>query len=578
MTMTSVNLYDLCEKYSGSFLLQYIAKCKSGEIIIGQELMQQLDMLLAHFDDPNIQINFTEAHKRIKFIETQCKHSEAPFAGKPFILMLFQKALIESVYSFFIFDQELGKWVRKYQEVIYLVGRKNGKTPLIGATCLSEFFCGSAGIKMLCSSNDYEQADLMFTAINNMREESPALERVTRKNTRGIYFGNPRKPKRKGKFSYQNKGSIRKISSRTGAKEGRLLGMAAADEIHELVDNTSIMPIRQALSTQEEPLYFELTTEGFLPDGYLAERLKEARQVLNGELERPRWLVWLYTQDSETEVWQDERTWAKSNPGLGVIKRWSFLRQMVDEARTSTATRVFVLAKDFNLPQATAAAWLLPQEIDNPATYDLTNFRGAIALGGCDLSETIDLTCAKALVMRPNDSTKYIVSQYFIPEGRIERGTIEDKKDYLDWAKRGLIAICPGNEINYSMITAWYVNLYRQYGIRVYKICMDKWGANYLKKELEDIGFEVEKVNFDKHNISNPMKTLEVDLRSKLVNYNAHEITKWCLENTGVKVDGLGLVMPVKIQPNKRIDGTAAMILCYYAYNKYRTEYLAALR
>ena len=29
------------------------------------------------------------------------------------------------------------------------------------------------------------------------------------------------------------------------------------------------MPIRQALSTQDEPLYFELTTEGFTNDGYL---------------------------------------------------------------------------------------------------------------------------------------------------------------------------------------------------------------------------------------------------------------------------------------------------------------------
>ena len=107
------------------------------------------------------------------------------------------------------------------------------------------------------------------------------------------------------------------------------------------------MPIRQALSTQDEPIYSEITTEGFTRDGYLDKRLVEARKVLKGELFRPRWLVWLYTQDSEEEIWQDESSWVKSNPDLGVIKKWSFLRQMVQEAKESSATRAFVLSKGF---------------------------------------------------------------------------------------------------------------------------------------------------------------------------------------------------------------------------------------
>src|SRR5690554_2853779 len=278
--------------YNGthSWLLEYISRCKSGEEIVGRELMQMLDILLSYFDNPDIKIDFTDAHRRIKFIETKCRHFEAPFAGKPFILELFQKAFIEAIYIFKIFDEEIGRWVRLIQDVLFLVARKGGKTPLIAAINLAEFFCGPPGTKILCSGNDYEQASLMFDAINAMREESPSLEKVTRKNLRGIYFGNPRQKKTKGKFSYQNKGSIRKISSRTGFKEGRNIRIGAADEVHELQDNTSIMPIRQALSTQEEPLYIELTTEGFINDGYLDQRLKEARQVLNGELERPRWI------------------------------------------------------------------------------------------------------------------------------------------------------------------------------------------------------------------------------------------------------------------------------------------------
>jgi len=67
-------LTELRDKYPDSSLLEYIEKCKSGEIIIGHELMMELDLLLCHFRDPCITIEFEDAHKRIKFIETRCKH------------------------------------------------------------------------------------------------------------------------------------------------------------------------------------------------------------------------------------------------------------------------------------------------------------------------------------------------------------------------------------------------------------------------------------------------------------------------------------------------------------------------
>ena len=563
-----------------SWLLEYIHKCKSGEVLIGRELMQMLEILLNHFDDPDVAVDFAEAHKRIKFIETQCKHFEAPFAGKPFILMLFQKAFIEAVYSFQIFDDELGRWVRKYQDILFLVGRKNGKTPLVSALCLAEYFCGPVGLKILCSSNDYDQADLMFQAINAMREESPALEKVTRKNVKGIYFGNPKKPKKSGKFSYRNKGNIRKISAKTGAKEGRNLGVAAADEIHELKNNASIMPIRQALSTQDEPLYWELTTDGFINDGYLDGRLKDARQVLDGDLERPRWLIWLYTQDSEAEIWQDERTWVKSNPGLGAIKKWSFLRGMVEESKTGKATRAFVLAKDFNVKQNEAAAWLLEAEYTNEETHNLEAFRGCIGLGAVDLADTTDLACAKVLIMRPGDPKKYILPKYFIPESKIEQGEKDDKKNYLEWARQGLIEVSPGNENDYSLITAWFISLYKQYGIRIYKGGYDNWNAKYWIKEMDEYGFDFEKVAMEKNTLSSPMKLVEADLKSKLINYNDNPITRWCLGNTAFKIDSLGLIMPIKVNDlkNRRIDGSVTLIILYAIYMRYRTEYLELVR
>lgn len=572
------------EKYPESYLLDYIEKCKAEDILIGHELMQMLDILIDHFENPTaifpcgIRFDTTDAHKRIKFIEKECKHYEAPFAGKPFILTLRQKAFIEAFYSFKIFDDELNRWVRLFLDFLLLIGRKCGKTPLVAAMDLAEFFCGEMGTKILCSSNDYEQADLMFQAINAMREESPTLEKVTRKNIKGIHFGNPRKPKRKGKFSYQNKGNIRKISAKTGAKEGKNIKVGSVDEVHELPNNSSIMPIRQALSTQDEPIFGELTTEGFTEDGYLDGRLKEARQVLNGELSRPRWLIWLHTQDSEAEVWQDEKTWVKSNPDLGVIKKWNFLRGMVEEAKTNSATRAFVLAKDFNIKQSNAQAWLQEAEIINTATFDIEDFRGAYYISGNDFAETTDLCSSKCFLMKPGEPTVYFYSHYWIPEAKLVLSP--DDAKYEQWQKAGYLTIVEGNSIDTSIVADWQWSLYQEYGLIPYKSGYDnRFAKDYIKRFAEYFGEDSEAINIpqDAKCLNNPMRRLEADLRSKLVNYNNCYGDFWCFRNTGIKVDKLERVQPCKMHKKKRIDGTASALCCYAVFEWNRSEFLTLI-
>jgi phage terminase large subunit-like protein len=299
----------LREQYPNSYLWEYTEKCLTGEILVGKELKAQLRMLIDDMDNIAYKFDITEAHKRIRFIENECKHSISPFAGKPFILELWQKAFTEAKYGFYMMIE--GKWLRRFIKTLLLIARKNGKTTYCAADALSEFFCGNTGTNILCASNDYEQAGLVFDEINNMREESQKLDKVSRKNIKGIFMGNKKQKKKKGKYSYQNKAKIKKLSVKTGSKEGKNVDKAIIDEVHEMKDNSLVAPIMQSTSTKDEVMIDEITTEGFTQDGYLDKELVEARQVLKGELNRPRWLIWMYTQDSETEVWQDRSSWVK---------------------------------------------------------------------------------------------------------------------------------------------------------------------------------------------------------------------------------------------------------------------------
>lgn len=570
-----------------SYLHLYAEKIKSGQIVAGTHIKQGIRRFLDDFDNPELRIDLSESDKRIRFIEHECKLYEAPFSGRPFRLELFQKAIIESIYAIKKWNPEAnfgkGGWVRKYQDVLILIARKNGKTPLVAAISLSEFMCGEMGTKILYGSNDFEQADLAFSATDAMREESPSMAKRTRRNQKGIFFGNPKHRKTKGKYSYQNKGSIRKISANGKNKEGRNIKVGVVDEVHEMEDDHLIMPIQQALSTQDEPLYFEITTEGFTEDGYLDHRLADAQKVLDGELDRPDWAIWWYSQDSEEEVWQDEKSWQKSNPGIGVIKKWSYLRKQVEEAKSNPSQRAFVLAKDFNIKQNSSAAWLDEATIANTETFDPEMLRGQYYIGGLDFAETTDLCSARALFEDQQTKKKYTLQMYFIPEAKADAILDDDsqlnpeRKNYREWEKQGLVVICPGAEVDAELVAGWFVDLYEHYGMMPYKIGYDNWHSKDFQEIIaENFGKEVlERIGMDFMSLSGPMRSLESDLGRNVLVYNNNEIDRWCLSNTGYKTNNIGLIMPVKKYgtSKNRIDGTLSDIICYAAFNRYRSLY-----
>ena len=83
-----------------SFLLSYINKIEAGRIIAGNELKSVLKRLKDDLNDPRFIYDEEPGRLRIEFIEKFCKHTKSPFNGQPFILELWEKALLECAYGF----------------------------------------------------------------------------------------------------------------------------------------------------------------------------------------------------------------------------------------------------------------------------------------------------------------------------------------------------------------------------------------------------------------------------------------------------------------------------------------------
>ena len=349
-------------------------------------------------------------------------------------------------------------------------------------------------------------------------------------------------------------------------------------------DNVIVKSIEQSQSLKENPKLILITTEGFNNDCFLDRELERARKIINGEdtsISAERYLPWLYTQDSEQEIWQDPKSWVKSNPTLGVIKRWDYLQEQVDAARKSKADRMFTLSKDFNIKVSNSESWLLSEMLDYEKSYDLEDMRGCIVVGGVDLAETTDMCSAKVLMMKSDSKEKYIASMYWIPESKLENS--DDKEagaKYKEWAKDGLIRIVEGNEVDTALVADWFYELLQNYNLRPFKIGYDQRFAGSFLNKMESYGFETEMIYQSRYVLSNPMRLVEADIRDELINYNGNAIDKWCLMNTSVQIWDTGHIMPVKIkgQPARRIDGTLSLIMAYEMLRRYRTEFMNAVR
>lgn len=562
-----------------SYLLEYKGRIECGEILVGQDLWQELENLCEDFHNDRYVYDTEDALLRMDFMENCVRLTKSPFYNKPMVLMLWQKAFVEAVYSFKMAEQsmEMGFWIDRFKKILLLISRKNTKSETCSALGLSELIVGNEGADIVCSSNDDIQASLVYDAIDTMRSLIDPEDLDTKRNQRFILNKN-------------TNSKVFKMSDKTRNKEGRNIDWAVCDETHEMKENIIAKSIEQSQSLKDNPKFINITTEGFVVDGYLDDELKKARAIIKGEddgIAAERFLPWLYTQDSEQEVWQGNRhnkLWMKSNPTLGIVKKWEYLEEQVDVAKSSKADRIFVLSKDFNIKQNGAESWLNLEDYTYEAVYDLEDFRGCFCIGAVDLSETTDLCCAKILLMKKDDPTKYIHTKYFIPQSKLE-----DSDDwnagarYEEWTKQGLITMTEGNDIDLAVVADWFYSLYKEYNIKLWKAGYDQrfskdWiermGVYNWTKENEDLILILQNAQ----TLSNAMKLAEADLQHQLVNYNENPVDRWCFKNAGIKVDDLGRCLCIKMEQRKRIDGSVTLIILYEMFRRYRSEFKQMLR
>lgn len=552
-----------------NYIREYVELIKRGKIKTSARVRKVYTRLLKEIDRPpkNFKYYFDEetGERPISFIETFCKQSQGDL-GAPLELELFQRAYIQALFGFL--DKETG--YRRFRETMFLVGRKNGKTTLMAGIALyllTADYEGAAEIYSVATKKD--QARKALTEAVNMIKQSPELRALLKKRRNDVYFAGT-----SSKFEA--------LASDSNTLDGLNSHGVIIDELHAIRDRNLYEVMKQSTSSRRQPLIVMITTAGTVRECIFDDMYEYACRVADGEEVDEAFLPILYELDERSE-WLDPKMWIKANPGLGKIKQVETLRSFVERAKKNPADRAGVLCKDFNVRENDSTAWLPFDVINNEATFDLADVYDTYAIGGCDLSSTTDLTCATLLIRKPNDKTVYVLQHYFLPQARIDEladkkqrsgGHSNDEAPYKLWAERGLLTACQGARVNYSDVTAWFVQMRERYKIDCWKCGYDRALAGYWVDEMTANGFTMDKVIQGTYTFSQPMRELGAALQDKLVNYNNNPVLKWCLSNTGKKEQGLNNIMPVKISEKRRIDGMVSLLNAWVVYVRDYEDYM----
>lgn len=382
----------------------------------------------------------------IDFMEKFCRQSKGKAGGQLIKFQLFQLAKMQLVFGWV----EKGTGLRRFREVFDIRGRKNGKSTETAAVMHAMLEVdGEAGPEIYCVANSKDQADTVFNECVNMRAQSPALQKITKKRRTDIY--GPR-----------NFGFIQALAAKTDTLDGKNAHFVCQDEPHEQRNSKLYDVMKQSQSFREQPLYWIISTNGSVREGFFDSKYQmySAVALWQDGFQDYTVLPLIYELDSREE-WTDEKCWEKANPGLGTIKSLKTLREHVAQAKRDPSFLPTVLTKDFNIPENSAESWLRFEDIKNETVADMPYLEHSYAIGGCDLSATTDLTCATLLIMKPNDPNYYVLQKYFLPEGRLEqlRETNDREAPYQRWAELGWLHVCRGKTVDYEnglddMITA----------------------------------------------------------------------------------------------------------------------------
>lgn len=294
----------------------------------------------------------TQGPRVVRWIESNCVHTQAEWAGKPFRFLDWQKRLVYELFE--VGDDGL----RRYRWALIGVPKKQGKTEL--AAALGLYFLigdGEPSALVACAAASDEQADLVYGAARIMVERSPTLSQVCEAYEKEILV--PSLPGSR----------LRRVSAVAGTNDGQNIQVVICDELHEWTGPKGKQVwnvLTNGTGARRQPMVLQVTTAGFdLEDTICGQQYTYGQKVKNGQVDDPHYYFNWYEAPASADH-RDPAVWEAANPSYGVLTHEAFYRDQLTKKTEAVFRRYFL-----NSWTQTEEIWLPPGAWDACKAPDL---------------------------------------------------------------------------------------------------------------------------------------------------------------------------------------------------------------
>lgn len=469
----------------------------------------------------------------------QFKHYKGPLAGQFFEPEDWQLFVFANIIG--LKRSESGR--RKYRLGDLYLPRKNGKTFLSAIFALWFLMMdGEAGAEVYMAALDQEQAKLCYDAAITLG--------------RGSIFGKLLKiyNSRLKTECPQVNGVMKPLSKDTQNKDGLNIHAAICDERHAWPSTEMLDVIKTGMGARPQPFILSISTAGVDVSNPYFSDIEAYKSEMTGAmpLEDDHFFM-LYCPD-EGDKWEDEETWIKTNPNLGVSLSWDYMRSTFNEAQVRGGSYIVSFqTKNLNLWVDAPKVWLPDEDIalcNRP--FDEGDLAGEECYVGIDLASKNDI-CATALFFPKYMYVKFL---FVLPEGKISERS--DRVDYRKWMEEGWIVSCPGRVLDEGWYIATLFDQLRRYDVRC--IAYDPWGMWDLKHQFSRYEDELMEYAQDIRHMSVPTKRLESEVLKHRMNFGGNPVLRWMMRNVVVYIDPNANVKLDKAKSRNKIDGVVALV------------------
>lgn len=440
---------------------------------------------------------------------------------------------------------------RRYEKSVLLIGRKNGKTFLVGMLFIILLLVEPQFSRFYSVAPDLDLSSLIKDEMDKQISVSPILAK---------HFN----IKKKVIECKPTDSSFQPLATSKNRMDGRLANVFVCDEVGALVDRQPIDSMESSQMNVINRTGILISTAYETLNNPMTQEVDYATKVIHGEVDDPTEFALLYRPD-EPEKWatSDEEL-LKSNPLAQTIEStFDFLKKQRELAITIPEKRNNFLTKHMNIfvngeqvESFVSKADLEKCEIPE----DSFDWYGKDVYVGFDLSQTDDNTGVTMSNYDRDTGELTAKSWCFYPADAEADKTKREKVDYPGAVEKGW-AFATGNRIiDYEQVYKFLTSLADTYGVNVKGFGFDKWNAIATVSKLDEDGFDTFEIDQSVKELYGPTKWLKEMILEQKFHYEKNDLLKENFLNAKEIVNTNLSYMLNKKKSTWKIDMVAALV------------------